>query len=342
MSYEVDTFDGFKDLYLDTCIGDGQCLSTVATKSSSMMLYYEFLWRKGIQSPLDVDKHVLEQYKRELPTYISPITDLPLDKATIRNRITAVRTCYARLTELEVFEHNPFVQVKSPKAPKKLPTCFLSVDEIQLVLNETSNFGTTGIRDRAILEVFYGTAIRRNELVNLTIHDIDWKTSRLLVRKGKGEKTRYTPMSTDNWIWLALYLTLVRPTLAKPESGNVLFLNNKGRKFQPCRMSELSKKYLRRAGFDIGAACNVFRHSAATHMLENHADIRVIQVYLGHEDISTTQVYTKVVDTFLKQEYKKCHPSAMSKPHLSGHAFEEYGITGLQLEQALGISGHHE
>ncbi|WP_105173573.1 tyrosine-type recombinase/integrase [Pseudoalteromonas sp. T1lg122] len=342
MSYEVSTFDGFNNLYLDTCIGDGQCLSTVTTKSSSMMLYYDFLRRKGIQSPLDVDKHVLEQYKRELPTYISSISNLPLDKATIRNRITAVRTCYARLTELDVFEHNPFESVKSPKAPKKLPTCFLSSEEIQLVLEETSHFGKMGIRDRAILEIFYGTAIRRNELVNLTIHDIDWQGSQLLVRKGKGEKTRYTPMSTENWIWLSLYLTLVRPGLVKPDSGNALFLNNRGHRFQPCRMSELSKKYLRRAGFDVNAACNVFRHSAATHMLENHADIRVIQVYLGHEDISTTQVYTKVVDTFLKQEYKNCHPSAMNKPRLCAQAFENYGITDLQLEQALGISGHYE
>ena len=122
----------------------------------------------------------------------------------------------------------------------------------------------------------------------------------------------------------------------------MFFFANNGKAFLPPRMSELASKYVKLAGFRKGGACNLYRHSTATLMLENNADIRVIQIYLGHEDISTTQIYTKVVDAFLDQEYHKCHPSAMNKPHLSANVFEEYGITRLQLEQALGISGHHD
>ncbi|TQF71268.1 tyrosine-type recombinase/integrase [Pseudoalteromonas luteoviolacea] len=125
-------------------------------------------------------------------------------------------------------------------------------------------------------------------------------------------------------IWIQAYCKYTRPLLANLSSGNTVFLDNHGLAFRAHQLTAMVKKYLLSAGIDVGAACNAFRHSAATHMLENGADCRVLQEYLGHSDLSTKQVYLEVTQTQLKKTYTKTHPAAMAGKQLSKGEVEDY------------------
>ncbi|NKI19331.1 tyrosine-type recombinase/integrase [Spongiibacter sp. KMU-166] len=134
----------------------------------------------------------------------------------------------------------------------------------------------------------------------------------LTIRKDKGEKDRRVPIAKSGCVWVQLYLTHVRPGLQQLDSGDALFLDNRGRPFREHQLTQIVSKYVRRAGIRKPGACNLFRHSTATLMHENGADIRVVQEMLGHADISTTQVYTHVTINHLREVYAKTHPAARS------------------------------
>lgn len=187
---------------------------------------------------------------------------------------------------------------------QSLGSPFLSFPSLERLFRQAIIGGTKGIRDLAIMETFYATAIRRMELANIKLYDLDRQeegVSQLRVNKGKGAKDRYVPISNRALTCIDEYLTKCRPKLENFHSGDTLFLSNIGKPFRPTQLSELIKKYLISAGFDVNAACNVFRHSAATHMLSNGANLRQIQEYLGHADLSTTQVYTHIVQSELNE-----------------------------------------
>ncbi|MGX9462233.1 tyrosine-type recombinase/integrase [Shewanella sp. A14] len=307
---KLSTFSQWNDYYLDDCCASGQSLRTVRIKRCNLALFERWALAEDIMSPLQVTKKVLESYKRHLNTYINPRTNEVLALGTRRNRLTAVKTMYKRMVYLEVIDINPLEVFELPKVPKSLPTAFLTFEELEQVFAQTMMGGLNGLRDRAILETYYASGIRRMELGNLEIGDINFETKKLRVNNGKGAKDRIVPIAKRTCEWIQQYLKHSRPTLRNMRSGKVLFLSNSGLKFGETQLSELAKKYLLMAGFNVNAACNVFRHSAATHMLEGGADIRQIQVYLGHADISTTMVYTHVTNPELERAYEKSHPAA--------------------------------
>lgn len=307
---KLSTFAQWNDYYLDDCCASGQSLRTVRIKRCNLELFVRWALAEDITSPLQVTKKVLESYKRHLNTYINPRTNEVLALGTRRNRLTSVKTMYKRMVYLEVIDVNPLEVFELPKVPKSLPTAFLTFEELEQVFAQTMMGGLNGLRDRAILETYYASGIRRMELGNLKIGDINYETKKLRVNSGKGAKDRIVPIATRTCEWIRQYLKHSRPTLRNMRSGQALFISNSGLKFGETQLSELAKKYLLMAGFNVNAACNVFRHSAATHMLEGGADIRQIQVYLGHADISTTMVYTHVTNPELERAYEKSHPAA--------------------------------
>jgi len=307
---KLNTFSQWNNYYLDDCCASGQSLRTVRIKRCNLELFQSWAIAEDITSPLQVTKKVLESYKRYLNTYINPRTNEVLSLGTRRNRLTAVKTMFKRMVYLEVIAINPLEVFELPKVPKSLPTAFLTFNQLEQVFAQTLMSGTKGLRDRAILETYYASGIRRMELGNLNIGDIDFEKRKLRINKGKGAKDRIVPIGKRTCEWIQEYLNHSRPTLRTMRSGQVLFLNNTGLRYGETQLSELAKKYLLMAGFNVNAACNVFRHSAATHMLEGGADIRQIQVYLGHADISTTMVYTHVTNLELERAYEKAHPAA--------------------------------
>ncbi len=314
---KLETFAQWFEYYADDCYASEQSLRTVRIKLCNLNLFYQWCLTEGVITPFDVNKKLLESYKRYLNTYINPRTNEQLAPGTRKNRLTAVKTLFKRMMYLEVIEHNPLALFEMPKLPKRLPTAFLSFEEIEQVFAQSMLFGLKGLRDRAIQETYYAAGIRRMELANLNVGDVDLVKHKLRVNDGKGAKDRIVPIAKRACEWIQQYLNNCRPNLATFKSGQVLFLDNSGLRYRETQLSELVKKYLLMAGFDLNAACNVFRHSAATHMLEGGADIRQIQVYLGHADVSTTQIYTHVSNPELERVYEQSHPAAREVKPLS-------------------------
>lgn len=185
------------------------------------------------------------------------------------------------------------------------------VEEVEAICKQTQLLGLKGSRDRAVLETFYATGIRRMELANRDIRDVSIKEEVVTVRRGKGARDRRVPISRRALAWVEFYLTRVRPKFANMGSGHALFLDNRGRRYKPRQLTELASQYVKLAGIKKPGASNLFRHTTATLMLENGADIRYVQEMLGHADISSTQVYTHVAIGKLKEVYRRTHPSGM-------------------------------
>ncbi|QJR13346.1 Tyrosine recombinase XerD [Usitatibacter palustris] len=169
----------------------------------------------------------------------------------------------------------------------------------------------SGVRDRAILEVLYSTGLRRMELVQLQVFDVQVNAGVVMVRGGKGGNDRVVPLGPRAGHWVSAYLANVRSGLAGPIDPGKLFLTDYGEPFAKNRLGDLVKRYLGRARIGAPGACHMLRHACATHMLENGADIRFIQVLLGHADLSTTQVYTQVSISKLREVHACTHPGSM-------------------------------
>lgn len=189
---------------------------------------------------------------------------------------------------------NPASELELPRPEKRLPALVLTADEAEAIMAMPDVATPLGLRDRAILELLYATAIRRSEPVNLKVHDVDYPRAMLIVRKGKGNKDRVLPLGELATVWLAAYRDRVRPGLVAGRESHHLFLSRQGTPLDPKRLSEKVRGYVEASGIGKPGSCHLLRHTAATLMLEGGADIRFIQAMLGHESLETTQIYTRV------------------------------------------------
>lgn len=169
------------------------------------------------------------------------------------------------------------------------------------------------MRDRAILETLYATAIRRLELIRLNVFDVDYGRSLIVIRKGKGNKDRIVPTGARALGWIAAYRDEARPQLVCGADDGTLFLTGKGQAIAPKKLTGRVGAYVAAAGLSKSGSCHLFRHTAATLMLENGADIRFIQAMLGHESLDTTQIYAQVGVAKLAAVHAATHPGAMPK-----------------------------
>lgn len=240
--------------------------------------------------------------------YLDALKKGGLSSATRARRLSALKTFYGYLEREEMIDTNPTVNLDSPKAERRLPGVLSPEDVVRLI--ETPDVTTwTGIRDRAMLEMIYATGLRVSELCHLTIND--WWAEPPRVRCiGKGGKERYVPMGRTALEWLTRYLDSVRPRLQSRKSGDVLFVNRRGAPLTRQGFWKILKKYGVQAHIDQVLTPHTMRHSFATHLLENGADLRAVQEMLGHQDISTTQIYTHVSRARLRPVYDQAHPRA--------------------------------
>jgi integrase/recombinase XerD len=201
----------------------------------------------------------------------------------------------------------------------------LTALEAEAVLRIPDVDDVLGLRDRAMLEVLYSTAVRRAELVSLRIYDLDRARGTLMVREGKGKRDRVVPMGERALLWVDKYLGESRPELVAAIDDGALFLANTGEALSLDHVSMLVRQYVDRADLGKRGACHLFRHTAATLMLENGADIRFIQQLLGHAKLDTTAIYTQVSIHKLKEVHALTHPGARLSPRLS--------VVGCQLSE---------
>ena len=190
-----------------------------------------------------------------------------------------------------------------------MPKHILTASDAETILNQPDTNTITGIRDRAIMEVLYSTGMRRMELVNLKTTDIDIDRGTILIRHGKGDKDRMIPIGERAIQWIEKYLNECRPELAIGMSENILFLNTYGEEIGLTWLSRIVRNYIDKANINKTGSCHLFRHTMATLMLENGADIRYIQAMLGHAKLDTTQIYTQVSIQKLKDIHTATHPA---------------------------------
>jgi integrase/recombinase XerD len=215
---------------------------------------------------------------------------------------------------------NPAADLELPRAEKRLPRHVLTAAEAERVLGMPDISEPLGLRDRAILEAFYSTGMRRMELIGLKLYDLDQERGTVFIRQGKGKKDRMIPMGERAFGWVRRYLEEARGKLALTPDEGIVFLTNVGLAFEPNRLTQLARDYVGKAEIGKTGACHLFRHTCATLMLENGADIRFIQQLLGHEKLETTQIYAQVSIRMLKEVHTRTHPARLTAEATTGEA----------------------
>jgi len=289
---------------------------TLETRESYLMLFNRWCADRSITRPTEVTKPILERYQRYLFHYRRE-DGRPLTFQTQHKRLVQVRGYFKWLTRQNVLLWNPASELELPKLERRLRATSVTETEAEKVMQQPDTTEPLGIRDRAILEVFYSTGIRRMELVNLRFFDLDGERGTLIVRQGKGKKDRTVPVGERAALWVDKYLSQVRPELVVAPDEGILFLTEDGRSLPANRLTQLVREYVAAAGSGKKGACHLFRHTMATVMLENGADIRYIQEMLGHVELSTTQIYTQVSIRQLKAVHALTHPSAKLERRLA-------------------------
>jgi integrase/recombinase XerD len=287
-----------------------QGLSETTVEIRRRMLSRFILWcdERDLDRPQDITRPILERYRRYLYHY-RKVDGQPLSFATQQQRLVPIKMFFKWLTKENYLLYNPASELELPKVHRRLPKQLLSAAEVERILNQTLLHGELGIRDRAIIETLYSTGIRRMELANLKLYDVDTSNGTLMVREGKGKKDRMVPIGQRAGQWIERYRDEVRPSLVVEPDAGYLFLHEYGEPFHGNRLTDLVKKYIQAAGVNKPGACHIFRHTMATLMLDNGADIRFIQAMLGHSDLSTTQIYTQVSIVKLKEIHARTHPA---------------------------------
>ncbi len=264
--------------------------------------YLDFLQQHAITRVETITPSLIQQYNEML-------SQLGLAASSLSRNFSALRGFHQFLVLEGITEWNPTELLETPRLQRKLPEV-LSLEEMETLLQQPDTDRPTGIRDRTILEVFYGAGLRVSELIRLSIEDVFFEEAIVRVT-GKGSKERYVPLGSQARHWLKIYLARVRPLLSRGlSSRSQIFLNRFGKPFSRMGIWKLIQKYVAMAGINKPVYPHIFRHSFATHLLENGADLRAVQEMLGHADISTTQIYTHVTSGYLKEVYRKFHPRA--------------------------------
>lgn len=283
--------------------------ATITDRRHGLSTFILWCAERGLERPHEVTKPVLERYQRHLYYHRKPNGE-PLSFRTQAQRMIPIRAWFKWLARENHILSNPASELELPRPEKRLPALVLTAEEAEAIMAMPDTGTALGLRDRAILELLYATAIRRSELVNLKVHDVDYPRAMLIVRKGKGNKDRVLPLGERATVWLAAYRDQVRPGLVAGRDSHHLFLSRQGTVLEPKRLSEKVRGYVEASGIGKPGSCHLLRHTAATLMLEGGADIRFIQALLGHESLETTQIYTRVSALKLAEIHAATHPGA--------------------------------
>jgi integrase/recombinase XerD len=283
---------------------------TVEARAAYLNRFAAWCAERDLFAAGEVSEAVLERYKRHL--YRARKADgKPLCFRTQRNQLVPLRGLFRWLYRCRELPANPAADLEMPRMEKRLPKAVLSREEAEAVLSQPDLKTPLGIRDRAILEVFYSTGLRRGELAALRLEALDASRGLLIVRQGKGKKDRVVPIGERALKWTQRYLEEARPKLTDDPDERTLFLGDRGRPWHVKYLSAMVAAHVRAAEIGKEGSCHLFRHTCATLMLENGADIRYIQQLLGHACLATTEVYTQVSIRQLKEVHTRTHPAKM-------------------------------
>lgn len=274
----------------------------------ALRMFLEWCQERELIEASQITKPILESYQRYLYRY-RMANDKPLSIRTQCSRLGVIQRLFAWLTKQNHLPANPASDLELPRIPHRLLPKALSHEEIAKLLNAPDISDPLGIRERSILELFYATGIRRHELVGLDLEDVEEEKKVLRIRFGKGGKHRVVPIGERAFYWLDRYRQECRPKLEIDHKERALYLTGFGGRFNLHYVGNWVRRLMDKVGIAKGGSCHLLRHSCATHMLENGADIRLIGQLLGHARLDTTQIYTEVDIRHLKEVHARTHPS---------------------------------
>jgi len=277
----------------------GLSRNTIEAYSLDLTRFLDYLGGKGFKELQGIGKF-------DVRGFLLSLRRKNLSAKSIRRDLSAIRSFFRFLIQEGILETNPIEDLESPKVVKKLPE-ILSLKEIEQILEQPDLQTPLGIRDRAMLEMLYATGMRVSELTGLPTHQVNLEGGYVLLY-GKGSKERIVPLGSEAMNWVTRYLSTARGTLAKAKESPFLFINRSGKGMSRQGFWKNLKDYARRAGLRKRITPHLLRHSFASHLLERGADLRSVQMMLGHVDISTTQIYTHVTGERLKKVHKQYHP----------------------------------
>lgn len=275
-------------------------------------------------------KNSIDSYRRDLHTYISflkskPVSDWKKVKedhlsqflfdlkekgrapSTISRHLASIRAFYSYLLKMGLVQKDPTIHMESPKVEKKLPRV-LTISEVEQLLNSPDLMEPAGLRDRAMLELLYASGAKVSEMLSIDVDEVNLALG--FVKCTNKSKERIIPLGKYAIDTIRNYLKIGRPAFSRQDEEKALFLNHHGNRMSRQGFWKLIKKYAEKATISTDITPHTLRHSFATHLLENGADLRSVQEMLGHADISTTQIYAHVTRTKLREVYTKAHPRA--------------------------------
>ncbi len=280
-------------------IEKGLTNNTIESYKTDLEQFIDFIKGKDISDIKNVSSLILSQY-------ISHLRKIKLSSRSIARKVTAIRMFFKYLIIDRIITNNPASLLEIPKIGIHLPE-YLTLSEVDALLNIFDIENSYELRDKAIIELMYSSGLRVSEIINLRLDDINLEEGFIKI-KGKGEKERIVPLGKIAISILKKYLIEMRHKLAKNSNNNYLFLNWRGGKLSRVSIWKIIKFYARKAGIKKEISPHTLRHSFATHLLNNGADLRSVQELLGHSSIATTQIYTHLNYEKLKKFHLEYHP----------------------------------
>jgi integrase/recombinase XerD len=301
----------YMNAHFEWMLVSGYSEDTVRARRTALRRFIVWCEERALRDPKDITKPILERYQRHL-FYYRKVDGRPMTLGTQFGCLAPLKTFFKWLAKENHILYNPASEITLPKLPKHLPRVILSIQEVEAILREAEPSTASGLRDRAMLETLYSTALRRMELPGLALYDVDLTRRLVMVREGKGKRDRVVPIGERAAAWVDKYLHEARPQLLVGDT-EALFLTDYGEPMTPEYVAECVRRYMHFAGVKKPGACHLFRHACATHMLENGADTRFIQALLGHADLGTTQIYTRVSIDKLREIHDATHPAKLHR-----------------------------
>jgi len=289
----TELIDQFIDYYW---LSTGASKNTLAAYRSDLKILNKWLAGKSFISVNS--KHIQDYFSDRQKNNIGSSTQARI--------LTCLHSFYQYLLANQLIKKDPTEQLSQPKLEKKLPV-FLNIQEVEKLLEAPSSSSLFGQRDRAMLELLYSCGLRVSELINLSYHNINLKEEFIRIH-GKGNKERVLPMGEMAIDYLMKYETNARPMLLKNGQSDSYFLSNRGRAMSRQNFFYIIKAYANQVGIDKPLSPHSLRHAFATHLVQKGADLRSVQLMLGHSDISSTQLYTHIQNAQLKAQHAKHHP----------------------------------
>jgi len=296
--------------YLDYIRVRNYSEATVENRRMHNRRFIAWCRERGITEPIEVTRPVLEAYQRHLFHYRKK-DGQPLAFNAQQSRLGSIRVWFKWMARQHHILHNPASELEMPRMGLRLPRAVLTAAEAEQILAQPDIRDPLGLRDRAILETLYSTGMRRSELANLRLRDLDAEGGTVMIRQGKGNKDRIIPLGDRAAAWIRKYLVESRPQLTPDPAEGAVFLSQAGESLSLAYLTEMVGHYVVESGVKKRGACHMFRHTMATLMLEGGADIRFIQAMLGHTDLKTTEVYTHVAVRKLQEVHRATHPAKL-------------------------------